>query len=353
MFQSLVSVSKGLVARALSPLFDTPYYLCPAHRRQIDTRCHEYAKRELSDLGAIFTESNLGRREFINEQQVLVGGIQPNLIQGMLLGAELIPDPAGDADISPVCWADRSLDDLPSPEEQLEHELVKLFDRQIEEIQLQGELTPIPPFFWDASGRAAVHGALTTAQKLFGESIFMDMVLEPDRVRRMVEWVTESNIALVRHFAVLCGIEITGVHVGECSSCMIGPDQWEEFVVPTLNRMGETLAPVRLHSCGQSDHILEAARSVPQLGSLDLGGETSLARAREWFGKDFPVSIAPLAEDLAADSPDALLAWLDRVLDENGGGNLTLTCHIEAEYDLDVLRAFHGRVAPISALRDQ
>ena len=35
---------------------------------------------------------------------------------------------------------------------------------------------PVPPFFWDSSGRAAIHGPLTTAQKLFGESILVDLL---------------------------------------------------------------------------------------------------------------------------------------------------------------------------------
>ncbi len=346
-----VSVSKGLLARTIGAAFDRSYYFDPVIRRELDGRCHAYTNRELADLDAFFTESNLGRREHVDERQVLVGGIQPNLIQGMLLGAEFMPNPAGDADISPACWEGRSLDDLPSSEEQLDHELIRLFDRQIMEIQTEGRLTPIPPFFWDASGRAAVHGALTSTQKFLGEDVFVDMLIDPDRIHRMTEWIADSNIALVQHFAEICGVEVAEVHVGECSSCMIAPDQWDEFVVPTLNRMAEALGPVRLHSCGPSDHILEKARTVARLSSLDLGGETSVAKVRELFGSGFPVSIAPLAEDLAAGSPDALLAWLGRVLEENRDGNLTVLYHIEAEYDLGVLRAFHERIRDLTSER--
>jgi hypothetical protein len=342
-----VTVSKGFMARHLGVSFDRSYYFDPIRRKAIDDRCQAWVARELADLDAFFSESNLGRRSHYVPDQILVGGMQPNLIQGILLGAEFIPSPAADADITPACWSGRDPDGLPTPDQQLSHELIRQWDRQIEDIRSDGRFRPIPPFFWDASGRAAVHGALTSAQKFLGEAVFLDMVAEPERVRSVLAWVTESNIALVQHFAGLCGIQISQVHVGECSSCMVGPGAWEEFVAPTLRRMAEALGPLRLHSCGRSDHILESASRVPGLAALDLGGETSLAKVRALLGSRFPVSIAPLARDLSADSLDALIAWLNRVVSENGAGDLTILYHVEEHYRLDVLRSFHRQARTI------
>ena len=335
-----VSVSKGLLAAAVGALFDKEYYLDPTIRHEIDSRCHAWVRDELGDIGAFFTESNLGRLAHFDDRQVLVGGIQPNLILGMLLGAEFLPHPSGDADISPQIWAGRSISDLPNPADLLDHDLVKLFDRQIEELRSEGALIPVPPFFWDGSGRAAAHGALTTAQKFLGEGMFMDMLEEPARVRTMMEWITEANMTLVQHFADAGRIDVTQVHIGECSSCMIGPDQWTEFVVPTLIRIGDALGPLRLHSCGMSDHILDKARALDRLNSLDVGGETSLVRVRELFGPELSVSMAPPVRTLTAETAEPLLAWLDRVLDENAGGNLTVLIHIEPQYSLDAIRTF-------------
>ena len=155
------------------------------------------------------------------------GGIQPNLIVGMLLGAEFIPAPCGDADITPACWAGKPVEALPQPETLVEHPLIRVLDQQIRVVQSERMCSPIPPFFWDASGRAAVHGSLTTAQKFLGEEVFMDLLMDPDRVHRVMRWICEANIVLVRHFAALAGIEIESVHVGECSSCMVGAGEWE------------------------------------------------------------------------------------------------------------------------------
>jgi hypothetical protein len=334
------SVSKAFMAGALGVVFEEAYYLDPSVRRIVDARCHAHAAEALSDLEAVFTESNLGRKEHIRPDQVLVGGIQPCLILGMILGADFVPSPGGDADISPGCWADRPVGELPPPDQLVEHPIVRRFDAQVRAVQGEGSLTPVPPFFWDASGRAAIHGALTTAQKLFGEGFLADLLTEPDRARRAMDWITGAYITLVRHYAGLCGIRIQGVHVGECSSCMIGRDEWEAFVAPTLGRIGAELGPVRLHSCGPSDHILDALHGIPRLYSLDLGGESSAARVRELWGDAFPLSVAPPVKLLAAGDAGALRAWTADLLAANGRGDLVILYHIEPQYPLAALRAW-------------
>jgi hypothetical protein len=335
-----ISVSKAFLSQALGISFDRGYYFDPFVRRQADVRCHEYVEQQLQDLDAFYTESNLGRKAFFEPNQVLVGGIQPNLILGMLLGAEFVPAKQGDADISPACWAGKSPEELPPVKALLEHPLIRLFEKQIKSLQEQSTLKAIPPFFWDASGRAAVHGALTTAQKFLGEEVFLDLLTEPDRVMRAMSWITDANIVLVRHFGSLCGIQIQCLHVGECSSCMIGPAEWKSFVAPTLERFGREVGPVRLHSCGPSNHLLAPAREIPALCSLDLGGETSLAQVRELFGRDFPVSMAPPVKLLADGSQEALMNWTRDVLIANQGGKLTFLCHLEPQYSLAILRAW-------------
>ena len=314
----------------------------------MDARCHQYAEQALKDLDAFYTESNLGRKAWFNRNQVLVGGIQPNLVLGMLLGAEFVPAPSGDADISPACWAGRSIDQLPPPDSLPDHPLVRQFDEQIRAVGREPSLTPIPPFFWDASGRAAIHGALTTALKFLGDEFLMDLLANPDQARRALDWITAANIVLLRHFADLCGIKIQSLHVGECSSCMVARDTWQEFVMPTLQRFGSELGPVRLHSCGRSDHILETASKIECLAGLDLGGETSLSRVRELLGRDLPVSIAPQVKLLAKGSLEELIAWTELVLKENHGGPLVILYHIEPQYPLATLRAWRGWLEKIA-----
>ncbi len=336
------TVSKGYLAKNLGVRFNREYYFNPARRHEVDTACNEYIAKTLPDLPVFYSESNLGQRAHWTPSQVLVGGIQPNMLLGMLMGAQFLPNDAMDADISPQCLAQMDPDDLPDPKTLLEHELVEQFDGQIRSIQAQPPATglrAIPPFFWDASGRATLHGPMTSTQKYIGESLFMDMVAEPQKAKAWIQWVARAYVTLARHFAEVADLKITGVHAGECSSCMIGPDQFEEFVIPGLAIISEELGNLRFHSCGNSSHLIGLCKQIPNLKTIDVGGQTSLAKVREVFGREFPASIAPMAADLSSPDPKPLLAWARGKVEENQGGELKMVFHLEPNYSLDVVRA--------------
>jgi hypothetical protein len=341
------SVSKSWLAETLDVKFGHRYYFDPWYRHEVDLHCQRFVRETLGDLELFYTESNLGRRAYYDDSQVLVGGIQPNMIVGMLQGAEFLPASGADADIAANCWAASDVSQLPDPASLLDHPIARQFDQQIQEIQeaAPGRLRPIPPFFWDGSGRAAVHGAVTSGLKFRGDAFFLEMVTDPEPCRQRVQWLTNVSVLLVRHFARLANVRIEGIHVGECAACMIDEQNFESFVVPATSHLGQLVGPVRFHSCGSSDHIIKACSRIQNIASIDVGGETSVAVIREVFGRDFPVSIAPLVDDMTADSSHNILAWYDRVESENDGGDLTIGYHLESAYNLDCLRALHRAVS--------
>jgi hypothetical protein len=263
------------------------------------------------------------------------------MILGMLLGADFVAADDRDADISPCCLAQKNPADLPPPESLLDHPLVTLFDEQIRRVQSdsQEQLRPIPPFYWDLSGRATIHGVLTSAQKFVGETIFMDMISEPQRCSKIMDWIADAYIVLCRHFSQITDLPITSVHVGECSTCLVSPELLERFVIPAISKIGAELGPVRLHSCGPSTGYLDAFRKIKNLCSLDLGGDTSIERAREVFGKEMKISIVPLPQDMSAESTDPILKWAKHILDENDGGNLEYIYHLESTYNIETIYA--------------
>ena len=91
------TLSKGYLSRTLGVAFDYDYYFNPEKRHEIDCRCNEYAAKQLPELNIFYSESNLGRSQYYSSNQVLVGGIQPNMLLGMLLDAEFIPHESMDA----------------------------------------------------------------------------------------------------------------------------------------------------------------------------------------------------------------------------------------------------------------
>ena len=346
--------SKGWMAKALGVSFDCDYYFDPAKRYAIDCECNEYAAAQFPGMRLFYSESNLGQIDYWDKNQIQIGGIQPNMILGMLLGADFVPRDSSDADIMPGCLSGKDLDELPAPESLLDHELIKLFDEQIHRVQddSQKQLRPIPPFFWDTSGRAAIHGAMTSAQKFLGETFFMDMIAKPQRCLEIMGWIGEAFIVLCRHFSQIADLPITGVHVGECSSCMVSPELIEKFVVPVTSKIGEKLGPVRMHSCGPGTNHLEAFSKITNLRCLDLGGDTSIKRARQIFGKDMPISIAPLPRDMSNEKTEPIVNWANRILEENDSGNLEYIYHVEENYNIDTIRALTDFVKNLPDFRN-
>ncbi len=335
------TLSKAWMAGALGVSFDHDYYFDPDKRYAVDSLCNEYASEHFGGMRLFYSESNLGQLNYWDKDQIQIGGIQPNMILGMLLGADFIPQDDKDADISPGCLTKKEPCDLPRPESLLDHPLINLFDEQIRRVQSdsQKQLRPIPPFFWDTSGRAAIHGTMTSAQKLMGETIFVDMMTRPQPCLEIMHWIAEAFVVLCRHFSQTANLPITEVHIGECSSCMVSPEMIGQFVVPVTSKISQELGPVRLHSCGPSTNHLEAFSRITNLQSLDLGGDTSITKAREVFGKEMLISVSPLPNDMSAESTEPILRWAKRILEENDGGNLEYIYHLEHAYNVNTIYA--------------
>ncbi|HCO96237.1 MAG TPA: hypothetical protein DIU00_20240 [Phycisphaerales bacterium] len=333
------TLSKGWMARALGVRFDREYYFNPDRRYAIDCECNEYAAAQFPGMRLFYSESNLGQIDYRDNRQIQIGGIQPNMILGMLLGAHFVPHDSYDADITPGCLSGKGLDDLPAPESLLDRELVKLFDEQIRRVQNDSakRLRAIPPFFWDTSGRAVIHGTMTTAQKFLGETFFIDMMTEQQRCLKIMNWIGEAFIILCRHFSQIAELPITGVHVGECSSCMVSPELIEKFVVPVTSKIGENLGPIRLHSCGPGTNHLQVFSKISNLRCLDLGGDTSIRKARQIFGKDMLISVAPLPGDMSNENTEPIISWAERILEDNEGGNLEYVYHVEENYNIGTI----------------
>ncbi len=293
--------------------------------------------------------------DYYRPNQVYVGGIQPNLIVGACVGArlEFYPDKDMDfADINPLGHIN-SIDELPAPDEILAHPLIQRFDEQIAELrQSRPDLIVIPPFFWDTSGRATIHGFITTSLKFYGESIFLKMFGEPAFVEGFHHWIAEVYIALIRHYSELGHIPVTSVHTGECTGTMIRDAHYDQFVVPYINKLADALGPIRLHSCGMSDHLLDTMTHVHNLAVLDTGSKTSVAKIRETLGRNIRIDLAPPLEVLleGAKKEDAL-SWLNTTLAENDGGPLLIGYHFEPGYLLENCLAIHDELNKYNGVR--
>lgn len=347
------SISKGRLHREGGFTFPRQYYFDPVFRRQQDFDIETFLAGRFPDIPIYNMESNLVRPEHLPWAPLCIGGIQPNLIVGALLGADFVFPEGADSDIAMCSLAGFSgASALPEPEELLSHPLIREFDAQIDRFMAVDAKTAaavtggrdsiIPPFFWDRSGRATVHGYITTSLKFVGENIFVLAFEEPELAADLHRWISCAYSTLIRHFAEKAELPVTGIHIGECTGAMISAEQFEQLVLPYADAAGKTFGAVRFHSCGQSDHLIEAIGKIANLRSIDTGSYTSVRKIREVLGGEFLIENAPPAQLFMTGSPpERIRSWLRTTAEENNGGPLHIGYHFEPGYSEENMAALH------------
>jgi len=337
MLKIQASVSKGWLNRHAGFVFTDQYYFDPIFRWKQDKKINHFVREQFPNYAIYNMEDNLVQANYVKENQVLVGAIQPNMILAAILGARFSFFEDKDSDVTGRPLEHISnIQELPSLTSILEHSLVKNLEKQIKMIRkTYPELRVIPPFFWDESGRATIHGVITTSLKLTGDNILMIMLDDPNLAHAIHQWIVDAYVILIRHFAALGNLTITSVHVGECAGTMISSELYNDFVIPYTSQLGDKLGAVRLHSCGISNHLIKSATRIHNLKIIDTGSGTSILKIREIMGKDFEINVFPPVEALLAGVPQSeIISWLNKTLSENQDGPLQIAYHLEADYDI-------------------
>jgi hypothetical protein len=116
-------------------------------------------------------------------------------------------------------------------------------------------------------------------------------------------------------------------------------------VTPYINQLGNKSGAIRLHSCGNADHIIDAICEIDHLKIIDTGSNTSLAAIRERMGKDFEINVFPPVDALTNGSdPEKIKQWLSRTLKDNNGGNLKIEYHMEPDYNWEYCLYIHDEL---------
>ena len=338
------SVSKGWLHKNGGFSFNKKYYTDPLYSHNQDKIMHEFIKERFPDYQIYYMEANLVQAPYVDNNQILVGAIQPNLILAVILGSKIVYYPDKDPDVETVPLSNIStIQDLPDIENIMNRPLIKTLDHQIKSIKKNyPELVVIPPFFWDTSGRATIHGIITTSLKLIGEKVMMLTISDPGLLHQIHQWITDTYTALIKHFSQITKLPVCSVHAGECSGIMISNDHYLEFITPYISQLGKELGDIRLHSCGKSDHLLDAISKIENLTIIDVSSDTSVKMIRSMFGKQFEINLSPPVELLfKGSSKEKLHEWLDKSLEENQGGPIRFAYHMEADYDYDNCLSIH------------
>jgi MtaA/CmuA family methyltransferase len=115
-------------------------------------------------------------------------------------------------------------------------------------------------------------------------TLMLDFYDDPAFVRDLLEFVLETGLRFAKS-QIEAGVDLIGV--GDAAASLVGPQIYEEFVLPYEKRLIDGLhalgTRVRLHICGNTRSIL---RGIGQLGCdiVDLDFLVPVAQARAEIG---------------------------------------------------------------------
>jgi len=134
------------------------------------------------------------------------------------------------------------------------------------------------------------------------EDLLMDMIDDPERVKKLIEIITDTTIefcALQRQVCEVpafpgrnfpcCG-EDMGICIADDSAVIpLSPAMYEEFCLPSMQRIAEAETGVFIHSCGDYLHQVDNLLRIPKLRSMQMHtgpGEIDSAPAwRKFHGR--------------------------------------------------------------------
>lgn len=126
-----------------------------------------------------------------------------------------------------------------------------------------------------------VQGPIDICEVLWGSSLFIDLVDEPDLVHAFLDLITETYLAFMRKWSE--SVPVPGdhsvhwsmVHRGKIllrddSAMNLSCAMYDEFIKPYDQRLLDELGGGGIHFCGKGDHFIESASSMRGLTCVDM-----------------------------------------------------------------------------------
>jgi Uroporphyrinogen decarboxylase (URO-D) len=164
-------------------------------------------------------------------------------------------------------------------------------------------------------------GVINNAQRLRGQDVFIDLIESPDTCHNLFQVICETMIDAIRRLHARqssTGVDYHFATVSNCTVNMLSPDHYREFLLPYDRRIASSFETVGIHNCAwKADPYLNDYASIPNVGYIDMGLDSDLARARELFpNARRAVMYTPM--DLASKSKSAIHADFERIATDYG-----------------------------------
>jgi len=256
--------------------FEEAFYFDPPRRIENDVlmRCVLYERFGGLGMG----EADPQPRPIIGSRHVAGGFVIP-----ALLGAEIRFEKDAAPQPMPVQMDMAQIEAFAKPDFRTTWPMNE-FIRQMDELEAQ----------WGfVVGGLNTDGLLNTAYHFYGQDLFVDFYMAPDRVRRFLDMIGELIVDVALYMRERTGevsIPVNRMvgHVdprlffhANCSVQMISPKSYREMQLPVEKVMAERIRPYGIHHCGNNLHQIAPAYAELPLAMVGVGWGSDVAAVRK------------------------------------------------------------------------
>lgn len=130
-------------------------------------------------------------------------------------------------------------------------------------------------------------GVLNNAQRIRGQQLFLDMLIDPDTTMHFLECITTTMIEsakLLQKRQSQSGVDYTFFTVSNCLVNMLSPDLYRDFILPFDQRIAEAFQSIGIHNCAwNASPYLDDYSTIKDVRYLDMGIDSDLEKARTLF----------------------------------------------------------------------
>ncbi|MEA3334880.1 MAG: uroporphyrinogen decarboxylase family protein [Chloroflexota bacterium] len=297
--------------------FDKAFYFDPDTRIGDDVTMRRVLYERFGDLG--MGEANPQPRPVIGSMHVAGGFIIP-----ALLGAEIQFEIDAAPQPLPQQLTAAGIDAFEVPD----------FRTTWPMNELIAQMDALEATWGYVLGDMNTDGLLNTAYHFYGQDLFMDFYLAPERVKRFLEQIGGLIVdvaSYLRERTGTCSVSVNRMvaHVdpamffhANCSVQMISPNSYREMQLPIEQGMAQRIQPYGIHHCGDNLHQIAPVYAELPLRMVGVGWGSDVAAVREALPDTFlNLRLSPIRmlratpEEIAADTEQLLHAAgsLDRV----------------------------------------
>jgi hypothetical protein len=154
----------------------------------------------------------------------------------------------------------------------------------------------------------ATDGPFTLATELRGEGACLDLVLDPDYLHELLEFITEATIQRVHAYRRRLGQpeKVDDLNYADDSIAMLSVEQFRDHVLPYHRWLVEALwtgrGMLKVHLCGDASRHFVTLRDELGVTAFDTGFPIDLHAMREVLGPDVLLQGGPRVQ-LLRDGP--------------------------------------------------